>query len=275
VFLAHSKEDKSLVREIFFLLKLDGFLPWFDEENLIAGQNWKFEIEKAVEASHVVALFISPSGIDRAGYLHKELSLAMDVAERQPECTICLVPILLGGSVHVPRILSHLQWQITCLNGDVGNVVSIYRALQRSLLVKALELGQIKDYELDTMLSYMRKDYDQRVGHLNEGIYLVRGQNPKGSKYYGIAEAKSSHQKLEMTWNIGGHITKCYEKEASVNCDNLCDPDAITLVGDYEVTYEGPSVIGTYSGTWGPGGIEDLIPASPLARGDRLNKVRF
>ena len=40
----HSKEDKPLVRESFFLLHLDGFVPWLDEESLVAGQNWEFEI---------------------------------------------------------------------------------------------------------------------------------------------------------------------------------------------------------------------------------------
>jgi hypothetical protein len=51
VFLAHSKEDKPLVREIYSLLRVDGFSPWFDEESLVAGHDWKFEIENAVEAS--------------------------------------------------------------------------------------------------------------------------------------------------------------------------------------------------------------------------------
>jgi hypothetical protein len=33
VFLAHAKEDKPLVLEIYHLLRLDGFLPWVDKEN--------------------------------------------------------------------------------------------------------------------------------------------------------------------------------------------------------------------------------------------------
>src|ERR1022692_1435857 len=51
VFLAHSHGDKAYVREIYRLLKLDGFHPWLDEMNLVAGQNWELEVEKAVQTA--------------------------------------------------------------------------------------------------------------------------------------------------------------------------------------------------------------------------------
>jgi hypothetical protein len=54
VFLAHAKEDKPLVLEIYHLLRLDGFLPWVDKENLVPGHHWELEIQKAVRASNVV-----------------------------------------------------------------------------------------------------------------------------------------------------------------------------------------------------------------------------
>jgi hypothetical protein len=63
VFLAHAKEDKPLVLEIYHLLRLDGFLPWVDKENLVPGHHWELEIQKAVRASNVVIAFISSSGM--------------------------------------------------------------------------------------------------------------------------------------------------------------------------------------------------------------------
>lgn len=95
VFLAHSKEDKPLVLEIYYLLQLDGFVAWVDKESLVPGHDWEFEIENAVQQSDVVIVFISSSGMDRRGYLHKELALAIEVAQRQPQGAIYIVPFAL------------------------------------------------------------------------------------------------------------------------------------------------------------------------------------
>ncbi len=45
-FLCHSSGDKVAVRDLYLRLKADGFLPWLDEENLIAGQDWEYEIKE-------------------------------------------------------------------------------------------------------------------------------------------------------------------------------------------------------------------------------------
>ena len=50
VFLAHSNGDKDYVREICRLLSLDGFRPWFDEQDLVGGEDWEDTIEEAVNA---------------------------------------------------------------------------------------------------------------------------------------------------------------------------------------------------------------------------------
>jgi hypothetical protein len=256
VFLAHSKEDKPFVREIFFLLKLDGFYPWIDEESLVAGQDWEFEIEKAVKQSHVVVLFISPSGVDRAGYLHKEIMLAIDIAEQQPEGTIFLIPVRLG-KCEMPQRLGHLHWLIP---DEPNSVANVYCRLQDSLLVRAAKLGLITQDELGSM----------PLQHLGvKGIYrpplkgrkfIVRGQNPDGSRYYGTSQLNLSGEKSEMTWNISGCETKCEVVQPPKGQN-----DTIRLLGDYEVTYTGPSWMGIYEGTWDDGGTEELIPASPLA----------
>jgi hypothetical protein len=52
VFLCHSSGDKLVVRNLYARLKADGFDPWLDTENLVAGQDWRREIEIAVRTSH-------------------------------------------------------------------------------------------------------------------------------------------------------------------------------------------------------------------------------
>jgi TIR domain len=266
VFLAHSKEDKPLVREIYFLLQLDGFLPWLDQENLKPGQNWRLEIDKAVAASHAVVVFISPSGVDRAGYLHKEIGLALDVAEQQPEASICTIPVKLG-ECEMPRRLSHLHW--VWAPTDPNPVAGIYSQLQTSLLTRACELGILSREELHDMPAKPNlgvKGKGRRP--LQCGRYVVRGHNPDGQKYYGIAKIEKKDQQYEMTAKIGGRVMK-YVGDCSHDEDaHFSIPEPVVLRGEYEVTYAIQSWTGIYQGSWGEGGTEELIPASPMA-GDR------
>jgi TIR domain/Phage integrase, N-terminal SAM-like domain len=108
VFLCHAKEDKSKVRKLYSQLKRDGTKPWFDEEDLIGGQDWEFEIEKAVGESDIVIVCLSKESITKAGYVQKEIKFALDIADKQPEASIFIIPIRLENC-ELPKRLS--KWQ--------------------------------------------------------------------------------------------------------------------------------------------------------------------
>lgn len=109
VFLCHSSGDKKAVRELYSRLRSDGIDPWLDEENLLPGQDWQFEIQKAVRASDIVLACLSQSAINKTGYIQKELKYALDVADEQPEGTIFLIPVRLE-ECEIPERLRRWQW---------------------------------------------------------------------------------------------------------------------------------------------------------------------
>jgi hypothetical protein len=95
VFLCHSADDKPQVRELYQRLRNDGFQPWLDEEDLLVGQDWEREIEKAVRASHVVIICLSRNSVSKTGYVQKEILVALEAAERQPEGANFILPVRL------------------------------------------------------------------------------------------------------------------------------------------------------------------------------------
>ena len=109
IFLCHAVADKEPVRVLYWRLKNDGFGPWLDEENLLPGQNWRREIPKAVRDSDIVLVFLSNNSITKTGFVQKEINLALDVAEEQPEGTIYIIPVRLEDC-RVPDRLSGWQW---------------------------------------------------------------------------------------------------------------------------------------------------------------------
>jgi hypothetical protein len=109
IFLCHSSADKPAVRRLYKRLRELGFDPWLDEENLLPGQDWSYEITKAVGASDVVVVCLSQAAVTKAGYLHKEIKEALDVADRQPDGTIFLIPVKFEECT-VPARLNRWQW---------------------------------------------------------------------------------------------------------------------------------------------------------------------
>jgi hypothetical protein len=109
VFLCHSSGDKPAVRSLYQRLKSDGFKPWLDEENLVAGQDWDREIRRAVRISDVVVVCLSRFSITKEGYVQKEIRQALDVAQEKPPGTIFIIPVRLEACT-VPEPLNLWHW---------------------------------------------------------------------------------------------------------------------------------------------------------------------
>ncbi|MBI5652711.1 MAG: TIR domain-containing protein [Chloroflexi bacterium] len=109
IFLCHSSGDKETVRKLYRHLLDDGFAPWLDEESLLPGQDWAYEIPNAVRNSDVVLVCLSRGSINKSGYVQKEIRYALDVADEQPEGTIYLIPVKLE-ECELPERLRKWQW---------------------------------------------------------------------------------------------------------------------------------------------------------------------
>ena len=110
VFLCHSSGDKQAVRELNRrLLSKKRIDPWLDEDKLLPGVDWDFEITKAVKTSDVVIVCISQESITKEGYVQKEIKRALDIADEKPEETIFIIPLKLE-ECEVPARLSRWQY---------------------------------------------------------------------------------------------------------------------------------------------------------------------
>ena len=109
VFLCHSSNDKTAVEKFYNFLQRDGIQAWFDKKNLVPGQDWRAEIQKAVINSHVVIVFLSSQSITREGFVQKEIKIALDMADEKPDGTIFIIPAKLENC-EVPDRLTKFHW---------------------------------------------------------------------------------------------------------------------------------------------------------------------
>lgn len=109
VFISHASEDNAAAQELTNRLREDGFDPWFDVERLLPGQDWNFEIEKALQASGAILLCFSSVSVAKEGYIQREYKRAMKYREEKPEGTIFVIPVRLD-ECELPFFIREIQW---------------------------------------------------------------------------------------------------------------------------------------------------------------------
>ena len=114
-FLSHNSQDKPIVEQIAQWLEDKANLSvWLDKWNLIPGDPWQEEIEKALDESQCCVVFLGPDGI--GPWQNEEMRSAIE--ERVSKQTIRVVPVLLPGAVRpgqeskLPRFLRRLTWVV-------------------------------------------------------------------------------------------------------------------------------------------------------------------
>jgi formylglycine-generating enzyme required for sulfatase activity len=75
---------------------------------LLPGQDWDYEIDKALDNSDAVIVTLSTGSVSKEGYVQKELRFALDIALEKPEGTIFIVPVRLDDCER-PRRLRAIQ----------------------------------------------------------------------------------------------------------------------------------------------------------------------
>src|SRR5947208_12685225 len=94
LFLHYSPADIGLVRLLASELSDVGVHVWFDQWELVPGQDWSTSLRQAMELSNIIGICIGSKGFGR--WHEDEVKLALSVQQGNPSCVI--VPILLPGS---------------------------------------------------------------------------------------------------------------------------------------------------------------------------------
>lgn len=150
VFLCHSASDKITVRDLRDKLRADEVEPWFDEDKLLPGQNWEFEIRKALQSSDVVVICLSRRSVGKVGYVQKEIREALNLSDEQPEGVAFIIPLKLERC-EVPHMLRAWQW--VDLFAEDG-----YERLRASLAerARALKRAPVRG-EVEILLEALRR----------------------------------------------------------------------------------------------------------------------
>lgn len=110
VFLSYASPDRAAVRDFYEHLVRAGISTWMDCYCLRPGQNWDFEISRALSRSAIVVVFVSKNSIDRRGFLQREISFVLDRHREKLVDDVYAIPVLLDSGASMPEQLQKFQY---------------------------------------------------------------------------------------------------------------------------------------------------------------------
>ncbi len=93
VFISYAREDLEVAKKLYRDFKAADVNPWLDVFDLLPGQKWQLEIEKAISRSHYFIALQSSRSVGKRGHVQVEIARALEVAEQYPEESIFIIPV--------------------------------------------------------------------------------------------------------------------------------------------------------------------------------------
>jgi hypothetical protein len=110
VFISYPRANTALAKKVVEGLDKAGLDVWFDEREILPGDNWAGKIAKALEESDAMVVLLTPDAVRRPGHVQREINYALGNESFSGR----LIPVLVGSPEeftedNVPWILRHLQ----------------------------------------------------------------------------------------------------------------------------------------------------------------------
>ena len=193
VFISYANPDQARVIPFFDALDGRGFNVWLDCKRLKPGQNWEFEIKRALEKSSIVIVFLSENSIERRGYVQREIKVALDKLAEKLVDDIYIIPVLLDDEIAIPEQLKGIQCISASKHDCIGNIAEAItfqmeklgvqtKTLQRteeflwSYEVKREEWDGLPGYEVELQLIHLSSI---KYPNLREAADFIRGDQIK------------------------------------------------------------------------------------------------
>lgn len=140
IFISYARANEDFVRKLADFLRLNGFDVWFDKDSLLAGDDWQSVIFREISNARIFLVCFSAESMDHRGYFHKEMRIAMDVAQTIPPNVLYIVPIRINHCP-IPEVLS--RYHVLSAFDNNGWQADLLKSLRRSFPESQEETGTI------------------------------------------------------------------------------------------------------------------------------------
>ncbi|HEX6903991.1 MAG TPA: toll/interleukin-1 receptor domain-containing protein [Thermoanaerobaculia bacterium] len=135
VFLSYAREDLPVAEMLYADLQRAGVNVWMDVYDILPGQKWEDEIQRAMETATHYLLLLSAKSVSKRGFVQREVKKALVFAEEFPDSQICLIPVLLSRCQPSNLGLKKYQWVELFRSYELG-LQQILRGLKPEFVSK-------------------------------------------------------------------------------------------------------------------------------------------
>lgn len=154
VFISYAREDFDVAQKLFLDLKKNGIKTWWDHDSLLPGENWKLVVKKEIKKSKYFLILLSNHSLNKAGYVQKELRIAIDSLDELPPNAIFIIPVRIEECKPYDEKLLALNWTDIFPSYESG--------LEKILRVIAPEkLGGSTHSDIEDYFSIRRISYEE------------------------------------------------------------------------------------------------------------------
>jgi len=191
VFISYASPDRDRVVPYADALQRAGFDIWIDCKRLRPGQDWNFEIRRALEKAVIVIVFFSMNSVDRRGYVQREIKVSLDQATERLAEDIYIIPVILDDEVAIPDQVRHLQ----CVKAsDADHLSSIEEAIRFQLQTIGTQTQATQDRaEIKWTETKFRESWPGLPGyHVEYNLLQFPQQSTQRSRISQLASGENS-----------------------------------------------------------------------------------
>ena len=167
IFLSYASEDRETVYGVKqYLTSIPGVSAWIDVDEIMPGQEWLYEIRRAVRQAHMVVVCLSRKSISKEGFVQREIREALDIAQEKPQGTIFVVPLRLEECA-VPHTLLDWQWVDWFAANGMQRLTTSVRARAKTL---GVALGEPPTTQLPAWLGTRASEIRELEEDLRAGV---------------------------------------------------------------------------------------------------------
>lgn len=110
VFLSYAREDRDHAVRLRRSLARAGVAVWFDETDLLGGEEWAAATRQAIRKSRYFIALLSSRSVNKRGFVQREIREALDVLDTHSPNEIYLIPVRIDDCSPAYERLKSVQY---------------------------------------------------------------------------------------------------------------------------------------------------------------------
>lgn len=147
VFVSYAREDEASAIEVYEWLRSIGCQPWLDQKDILPGQNWEAEIDRALADSNCVLLLMSPNSVSKRGFVQREANEAIKNLQYKLPTDVYMIPVVLAPCevpTHVSSKVQYITWSLPDAKSRVSAALALAAEQQAIVINEGAEFGPFK-----------------------------------------------------------------------------------------------------------------------------------